>query len=184
MPSYSNPFPSPGTGLAASLQLALTEQELTPEDIAANRSRVTYDAFIRRDNTGGTGTFNLEGCTAALDLNNSTIIHNTNHGYDFRSSSGQGAVGATVAIGSGTIDVTHDDDGSKSLPFSLSYVDDGALIGNTSLAGSLALASIPRGPRVRHAGSWKNTVLYVRHAGSWKIAVLYTRTNGTWKVAA
>ena len=47
---------------------------------------------------------------------------------------------------------------------------------------ALTLLRIPRGPRVKDGGIWKNTVLYVKDAGVWKIAIPYVKDNGTWKI--
>lgn len=41
---------------------------------------------------------------------------------------------------------------------------------------------IPRGPRVKDGGVWKNTILYVKDAGVWKIAIPYVKDAGTWKI--
>lgn len=43
--------------------------------------------------------------------------------------------------------------------------------------------SIPRGPRVRHNGAWRNTVAYVKHNGTWKIAIPHAKASGAWKVS-
>lgn len=47
---------------------------------------------------------------------------------------------------------------------------------------NLTLPRIPRGPRVKDASVWKNTVLYVKDNGVWKIAIPYVKDNGTWKI--
>ena len=47
---------------------------------------------------------------------------------------------------------------------------------------SMTLPRIPRGPRVKDSGVWKNTVLYVKDSGTWKIAIPYVKDSGTWKI--
>lgn len=47
---------------------------------------------------------------------------------------------------------------------------------------AISLSRIPRGPRVKDGGVWKNTILYVKDNGTWKIAVPYVKDNGTWKI--
>lgn len=44
------------------------------------------------------------------------------------------------------------------------------------------LVRIPRGPRVKDSGVWKNTILYVKDNGTWKVAIPYVKDNGTWKI--
>jgi len=46
----------------------------------------------------------------------------------------------------------------------------------------LTLSRIPRGPRVKDANVWKNTVLYVKDNNVWKIAIPYVKDNNTWKI--
>jgi hypothetical protein len=45
-----------------------------------------------------------------------------------------------------------------------------------------SLVRIPRGPRVKDSGVWRNTILYVKDNGTWKIAIPYVKDNGTWKI--
>lgn len=45
-----------------------------------------------------------------------------------------------------------------------------------------SLVRIPRGPRVKDSGVWKNTILYVKDNGTWKVAIPYVKDNGTWKI--
>lgn len=51
-----------------------------------------------------------------------------------------------------------------------------------SVTGSITFTRIPRGPRVKHAGVWRNTIGYVKQAGTWKIAIPYVKHAGTWKI--
>jgi len=59
-----------------------------------------------------------------------------------------------------------------------SYVPENTLAYTTNIT----LPRIPRGPRVKDSGVWKNTVLYVKDSGVWRIAVPYVKDNGTWKI--
>lgn len=52
----------------------------------------------------------------------------------------------------------------------------------TANTAAFALTRIPRGPRVKDNGVWKNTILYVKDNGTWKIAIPYVKDNGTWKI--
>jgi hypothetical protein len=63
-------------------------------------------------------------------------------------------------------------------PTNASYVPENTL----AYSNPVTLPRIPRGPRVKDAGVWKNTVLYVKDAGVWKIAIPYVKDNGTWKI--
>jgi hypothetical protein len=45
-----------------------------------------------------------------------------------------------------------------------------------------SLVRIPRGPRVKDSGVWRNTILYVKDNGEWKTAIPYVKDNGEWKI--
>lgn len=51
-----------------------------------------------------------------------------------------------------------------------------------NVSGSIGLSRIPRGPRVRSNGQWRNTIPYVKHNGQWRIAIPYTKHGGQWKI--
>jgi hypothetical protein len=52
----------------------------------------------------------------------------------------------------------------------------------TANTSAFSLPRIPRGPKVKDSGVWKNTVMYVKDGGVWKIAIPYVKDNGTWKI--
>lgn len=82
--------------------------------------------------------------------------------------------------------ITHNSDGTKTVPVSADFKTDTQgyswSVPYLAVSGNFALTRIPRGPRVRHNGVWRNTVAYVRVAGVWKIAVPYVRSGGVWKI--
>lgn len=84
-----------------------------------------------------------------------------------------------------TVRKTHNADGTLAAFTSSATINtDHGSIGDGSVSFNVpAPARIPRGPRVRVAGTWENTVAYVRVAGVWKVAIPYVNVAGTWKVA-
>lgn len=82
------------------------------------------------------------------------------------------------------VNVVHAADGTMggvTLRMDLSYGPSGAT-GGSFTAGFYDFPRIPRGPRVKVAGVWRNTVAYMRVAGIWKIVVPYVKSAGAWKV--
>jgi hypothetical protein len=86
-----------------------------------------------------------------------------------------------------TVVIPHDLDGTRSDLVVRGYVDAVTDANNVpdkteAFTYAITLPRIPRGPRVKDSGVWKNTVLYVKDSGVWKIAVPYVKDNGTWKI--
>ena len=166
MTTYEATFPGPGTTADVRLRLELTEGAV---DIALNKHAVSYSAYLYKVSSGGTPFNNNSQTDVVCVINGVTVINLGAFNYSFASPNN--AAGATVGIGSGSIDVTHDPDGTKSVAFSLSFNDlPSDVIGDTSLAGTFPLTRIPRGPKVKVAGVWKQAVLWVKVAGVWKRA--------------
>lgn len=82
------------------------------------------------------------------------------------------------------IDIPHLADGTRpdiTIRMILDY-DGGAVSNENYTAVISGIPRIPRGPRVKDAGTWKNTIAYVKDAGVWKIAIPYVKDAGTWKI--
>lgn len=147
----------------------------TGSDIANNRSPIDWDLYI--DQTSGADSWWLDSDMRCQAVVNGVEVYDAYRGYDFRDYN-------TLHVAGGTINVTHNADGRKTLSFSFQFTArNGATLGNAAKSDSIALDRIPRGPRVRHSGTWENTVAYVRVGGVWKIAIPYVRQSGTWKIA-
>lgn len=89
-------------------------------------------------------------------------------------------------LGSGSKTVKHNADGTGSAYSVAHYYShtQGYIwsIPRLDVNGTISLTRIPRGPRVRSGGVWKQTVAYVRVGGVWKIAIPYVRSGGVWKI--
>lgn len=87
---------------------------------------------------------------------------------------------------SGTIVITHKNDGTAQITGSAYWTASGGdgwfNSGFSGSGGPWSLPRLPRGPRVKVAGVWKNTILYVKVAGVWKIAIPYVKVAGVWKI--
>lgn len=142
-------------------------------DIPNNRSRVRvrgilYNGGSARSWTGGNVQKSISG--GASWTNNSG-------GFDV-------AARSTQTIIDVQFDIPHNADGTKTVTFNIR-------VGNTptqtfgsggTVKVTITLTRIPRGPRVRSGGVWRNTIAYVRSGGVWRIALPYVRTGGTWKL--
>lgn len=139
------------------------------QNIAANTSRVSFWLGIKKN------SYSPSWSNEASYFQRS-VAGQFNDGYftyDFRNSD-------ELMLDGGYITVAHNDDGTGSLGFSGGA--DVAVFGVANVAGSLTLPRIPRGPRVRYGGQWRNTVAYVRSGGSWRIAIPYVRSGGSWRI--
>jgi hypothetical protein len=177
MPTYEAVFPGPGTTADVRLRL-----DLTPGtgNVALNKTPLAYSAYLYKASSGGTPFNNNSQTDVVCVINGSTVIDLGSFNYSFASPNN--AAGATFGIGSGTIDVTHDPDGRKTVTFSLSFNDlPSDVIGDTSLSGSLVLTPIPRGAKVRLAAVWKQALAWIRVLGIWKQAIPWVKTGGVWK---
>ena len=96
-------------------------------------------------------------------------------GFDFRPTGNQSYTLIDV-----TRNIAHNSDGTMTLNITTSV--NGGGLGTSSPNISVTLTRIPRGPRVKDNGVWKNTILYVKDNGVWKIAIPYVKDNGTWKI--
>lgn len=86
-------------------------------------------------------------------------------------------------LGNYDIQIPHGDDGKRgaiTLRMELEYGN-----GNVDEAHTFSFndfPDIPRGPRLKAAGVWKNSLAYVKAAGIWKIALPYVKVSGLWKI--
>lgn len=83
--------------------------------------------------------------------------------------------------------IPHNDDGTRPDIVIRGYCDAATNAtyvpeNTTANTAAFALERIPRGPRVKDNGVWRNTILYVKDNGVWRIAIPYVKDNGTWKI--
>lgn len=177
MPSYAVGFPGPGTSLDASLRF---DWSLASQNIGANTSLVNLDAWMRRDNTSGTGTYDLTNtCTAYFQVNG-VVLKNGVQNYDARSPNT--AVGARIAtLYTGQLTIAHNADGTKTFGWSVSFDDPGSeLIGDAGMSGADALTTIPRGGADYYDGAWDEQ--YVEHwnGSAWVLQAVEYYDGAGW----
>lgn len=149
---------------------------LLEQDISNNRSRVRTVMQIR---SIFARAFNSR--VRGRALSNGVVLWSVD-GTSMSLTQGQ-----TRTIGTWDRWVSHNNDGTKSLPVRAEFrtITQGTTwaFPSTTVTGTHSLPRIPRGPRVRHSGSWRNTILYVRHGGRWRQALIYVRHGGKWRQA-
>ena len=150
---------------------------LDSTDVANNATK--WDFSLRVENVkGSSATWSGVQTDYSINIGGQTFSGTTPAGaFDFR----DGADYHNIRLGT-TGWIAHNADGTKTLSFS-GRVDDAHIFGDARASGSIVAPRIPRGPRVRVNGVWRNTVAYVRVGGVWRIAIPYVRQSGTWRVA-
>jgi hypothetical protein len=143
---------------------------LNSQDIASNSSLVDWNLYINKNSYSPTYSF----ATSYWSRNVGPQYGEGSFTYDFRNYD-------SLLLASGQTRITHNADGTGSCAFN--GAANVQVMGTASVAGSLPLPRIPRGPLVRYGGTWRNTVAYVRDGGTWKIATPYVRSGGVWKVS-
>lgn len=144
------------------------------QDIGDNSSVADWQVEIRKDEGTGFYWFDTRG-TKAARFNSLMVVDSGVQALDFR-----GSTPKTLIIASGRTRIDHDSDGTKSVEMVAAV--SGLPIGDARVEGTLTFDRIPRGPRVRYNGSWRNTLAYVRASGVWRIVVPYVRVNGTYRI--
>lgn len=96
--------------------------------------------------------------------------------YDFRPTGNQ----AFVVLNT-TVWINHNNDGTLAVSASGSFPS-ADILGSASAGLSFMAPRIPRGPKVKDGGTYKNTVAYVKDAGVYKIAIPYIKDAGVYKI--
>lgn len=168
--TYSDDFTTPGTSAEVDLKLELTltqNQEL-------NRSSL---AWVFKMVKGSAGFPYRAGndCVAAASING-LVYSASNLNYDLP------AGPQTLVIASGTRNVTHNADGTKTITVSGSY-DGKSPLGVASIPGtSLVLPKIDRNiVRVGEDDSWVLAELYAGVDGDWVPALPHAGVDDVWK---
>ena len=147
---------------------------LVDQQIAANTSRVRTQLFA--EETSQQPTYHLDN---NLPWSCSGIPGGTYSGnwhYDFRPSGNQ-----SYTLLNSVRTVTHNADGTMSISGTAAIQGD--ILGNiTGLTVNLVLPRIPRGPKLKYEGEYKNTVAYIKTAGEYKIAIPYLKSDGQYKI--
>lgn len=132
-------------------------------NIATNKSTVSWSIQLSADSSW---SFDMIGSTITAVINGTTVYNQ----YAQRSCTG----GTTVTYASGTIEIEHNANGSKTTSFSCSYSQSSSSYytpGNASLSGELSLTDIPRKATITSATNFTDeqnpTINYSNPAGSY-----------------
>lgn len=165
------------------------------QDIATNRSTIDVSDLTLNTTSGGRfSNYDLNVYLRAeyrLD-GSSTVTYKYFFGDADGATVGQKSMPNTTlslltTAQIASVVIPHNQDGSRpdlvirgfvDSPSSDNWVPDST----QAYTAAITLTPIPRGPRIKTGGTWKQTVLYVKTGGVWKIAVPYVKTGSTWKI--
>lgn len=154
--------------------MTLTVEE-TAYSVDNNTSDIKWTAAVT-----ATGTSHAADAHLKAIVNGQTVYDKT------EAAKTQGSVfPAAAGSVSGTLTVPHNEDGTKTISFSLI----GYFYEHTDVTkdGTLKLTDIPREDKVKVkvSGSWKTAKAHVKVNGSWKVVKkIWMKVNGVWKESA
>lgn len=154
------------------LILELSETKLS-DYINTNKTRVNYT--LKCSCGSSYAQWNPGPGDFSISINGSVVKTLNNPSFWFPGTY------STITIASGYTDITHNNDGSKTVSFSASYTAEstaGYLPGNMSLSGNYALTTIPRATTISSVTS----EVYVNGSNSIAIALDKKSTNFTQNV--
>lgn len=159
-----------GTGGGAFIRLTMDQGT---QDFANNRTSVNWSAAFYK---GSFNSYSFDAIGWASNIGGNGF--GGSFTFDFRVSSG-------VGLGSGSVWITHNDDGTMSVGGSCSIGATGTSSGGPATAsGSLPLSTIPRGPHAESAGAWRQTVAFAEDGMAWRQCLVYAEDGGVWRLAA
>lgn len=154
------------------LILELSETKLS-DYISTNKTRVNYT--LKCSCGSSYAQWNPGPGDFSISINGSVVKTLNNPSFWFPGTN------TTITLASGYTDITHNNDGSKTVSFSASYTAEstaGYLPGNMSLSGNYALTTIPRATTISSVTS----EVYVNGSNSISIALDRKSTNFTQNV--
>jgi hypothetical protein len=157
-----------GAGYTWQLRLDYT----VTQDEENNKSNIACTLYVKPGSSGG---YNEDANSAYYVI----CGEKTYKKYNFSSTS-------WVKLGSRTITVEHEDDGTKSYKLSASWVSDNKTYytpASISLSETVELPQINRGTAWVNNGTWKRCTPWLKVDGVWKRVVPWVKQNGTWKRA-
>ena len=155
---------------------------LVVQNIAGNYSDIFWRVWLAKSGGGGYwGSANSSNRIAAVvgypQGSQAQVLDESGFAYDFTD-------GANVQkfYRQGNARIYHNPDGTGGYFFVASSRLNG--LGEAIVStGVRSLPRIPRGPRVRANGVYRNTIAYVKVNGVWRLAIPYVRTAGAWKLS-
>jgi len=171
MSAWEAEFSTPGT--SARIWLVL-EVSLSSQSVAANTSTLNW--WLRMEERTNASPYNLSPTSSASATVGGVVYSSGGLTYDFR------APNVTIQVASGSTTVSHNADGTLTIPVGAAY-SGGSPLGDASFSSSFTLPAIPRNRmRVGVDGVWKTAEVYVGVNGAWRMAQPYAGVSGAWKL--
>ena len=149
------------------------------QDIAANSSYIYWRAIVYK--LAGSGIWGSDPSNVGQAGSSNGAPNNlwniSGFYYDFRNGSSTG----TFTFAEGFFTLYHNADGTASY-YVNGYMNLAGAGSAFTGSGTKELPRIPRGPRVKDAGVYKNTIAYVKDAGVYKIAIPYVKDASVYKI--
>lgn len=144
------------------------------QDEDSNSSTLAQTLYLYHGSEGG---YNLATNSAYYVIDGNKVYKT----YDFR-----GVDPKWTKLGSRTITVEHEDDGTKSYTLSASWVSDNETYytpAKISLSETIELPQINRGlARINVDGEIKMAIPWVNVDGTWERAIPFVNDDGTWRI--
>ncbi|MGN6272484.1 MAG: DUF859 family phage minor structural protein [Protaetiibacter sp.] len=169
MTLYTGTFTTPGTSAVIQLRL---DVNVTSQSVSANSSTLSWNYYMQE--TSNANPFNLNHTSTAWAVVGSTVYNSGGLTYDFR------ATNATVGIGSGSITIPHNADGTKAITIAAAYAG-GNPLGDASINTTLTLPSIARNRAIVRdpdTDEYVTCEVYVKVNGVYRPALAYAK-NGS-----
>lgn len=147
------------------------------QDIPNNRSICNASLYVI-NNTSSEGRWANGSWAWSIRSPNATV-QNSGSGSNYTFAAWEAKLFGTASFWN-----THNADGTltKQVTGHFADIPTYGWWGSGSTGGNITYTRIPRGPRVKSAGTWRQTVAYVKSGGTWKIAIPYTKSGGVWRI--
>lgn len=142
------------------------------QSVPGNYTAVAWS--LRARSTGGSPTWS--GDSQSWSVNIGGYTYSGTWVLDFRSTS-------LIIVAGRTTNVVHNVDGTRVLSSSGTLTTNHSNFGSGTAGGTLTLDRIPRGPKVRYNGAWRDTIAFVKDGATWRQAVPYVKSGASWKPA-
>jgi len=171
MATWENEFTTPGSSARIWLVLEVT---VSAQSLIDNESTLAWQ--LRMEERVNASPFNNNATSVGAAAVNGSVFSSSSLTYNFDGTN------ETIVIASGSKDVAHNADGTKSISVSASY-NGGYPLGTASLSASMTLPAIPRNRiRVGDDDVWKHAEVYVGINGAWVPAQPYAGEDDEWKL--
>ena len=158
---------------AYTLTLTVTERA-NSIDIGNNTSIV--DWVLSCTKASGTGYWSNNANAVTCSINGSKVLDD-DITFDFR-----GSTPKTITLGSGSLTITHDSDGSKSISVSGSFST--TVIGSATVSGTVDLSEIPRASSIsKVSGDYLGSAITVnisRYSSAYTHTIQYSFEDSEW----